>query len=190
MAGTRGQGASSHTGQHNGEGGALRRGRALDRASMRAHDLLRDGKSKPRAAAIRRARRIEPVKLLENQLELGLGDGVALVLEANDNPLVIATLGQNANSCVVVAVGDGISHHVVEHARHLVAIDERAKTRLTRDLDLLALLGKDGVKLIGNLLEHEAQINIAARKHDIVKVEARDVEELLDERVEAMRLLE
>ena len=79
---------------------------------------------------------------------------------------------------------------LLKHARHLVAINERAETRLARDLDLLALFGEDGEELVGNLLEHEAQINVAAREHDIVKVEARDVEELLNERVKAMRLLE
>ena len=52
------------------------------------------------------------------------------------------------------------------------------------------MLGEDGIEFVGDLREQQRQVNIAAGKHDVVEVEARDVEEFLDECIQAVRLVE
>ena len=95
---------------------------------MSGNDLLGDRQAKPRATAVGRARGIQPVELLEDHAELGSGNWVALVFEAHDHA-VGRLLGKDPNGRPLVAVRNRVLHHVVEHARHLVAIDEHDETR-------------------------------------------------------------
>ena len=54
----------------------------------------------------------------------------------------------------------------------------------------LALIGELGIELLRDLAEHEPEVDVAARQDDVMEVEARDVEELLDQAVETVRLLQ
>ena len=156
---------------------------------MRPHDLLGNGQAQPRTAAVGRARSVQTVELLKDHAELGSGNRVALILKPHRHAATLL-LGNNANGRALVAVRDGVLHYVVEHARHLVAIDEHDQAGRGLDLDVLALLGEGGIELVGDLRQQERQVDVAAREHDVVEVEAGDVEELLDERIQAMRLVQ
>ena len=89
-----------------------------------------------------------------------------------------------------VAIGDGVFHDVVEHASHLVAIYEHRQVLTHINLDILVLLVENGIELIGHLRQQQSQVNVAAREHNIVEVKARDIKELLNKRVEPVRLVE
>ena len=96
----------------------------------------------------------------------------------------------DSNRGPIVAVGDRVLHHVVEHARHLIAVDKRHEPLGDVHDGALALIGELGIELLRDLAEHEPEIDVAARQDDVMEVEARDVEELLDKAVEAVRLLQ
>ena len=52
------------------------------------------------------------------------------------------------------------------------------------------LFVENGVELVGHLRQQQSQVDVAAGKHNIVEIEACDVEELLDERVEPVSFVE
>jgi len=57
------------------------------------------------------------------------------------------------------------------------------------NLCFLMLFVENGIELIGDLRQQQAQVDVAARKHNIVEIKACNVEELLDKCVEPMCLV-
>ena len=97
--------------------------------------------------------------------------------------------GLDRNGRAFVTIGDGIFHDVVKHAGHLVAIHKYRQVLVHINLCFLMLFVENGVELIGDLRQQQAQVDVAAREHNIGEIKACNVEELLDKRVEPVRLV-
>lgn len=153
---------------------------ACDTAAVRCNNLLGDGKPQSSAAAVGRTRRIQAIELLKDHFELCRRNRIALVDKAHAHAAIIRAPRLNRDRRTFVAIGDGVFHNVVENAGHLVAIHEHRQVLANINLGLLALLVEDGVELVGHLCQQQPQVDVTAREHDVVEVEARNVEELLD----------
>ena len=82
---------------------------------MQQDDFLCDRQTQPSAAGIRDARRIQPIKFVEQRGQLLRGDRFPLILKGNGNEVPLALCGDN-DLGFGIAIRDRVFEDIAKHA--------------------------------------------------------------------------
>ncbi|MNW53347.1 hypothetical protein D3C74_309050 [compost metagenome] len=155
---------------------------------MVRRDVLDDAQAQARAARVARARGVDPVEALEHALLLALGDPDALV-DDRDLDEVSHDAHADPDPRVLARVGDRVVEQVADrgHEQRVVAVDDRVEVSADRQDDALAL--GVGARPVDGLLDHAAHGHGRDGLERAGDLEARELDDLLDQRGQARGLL-
>lgn len=123
---------------------------------MELHDFLCYGKSEARSARGSRTGGIQPEKLLEDMLQLLLGDCLPPIPYTDLHPVLNLLYHGKINFRPLIAVADRIPDQIVKHSLQLVGIAEYLHIRDDTRADGKLLFRKHRPELVYDLFQHPA----------------------------------
>lgn len=156
---------------------------------MECNYLLGYRETEARAARARGAGAVETEELLENTVELLLGNCLSAVSYGDRNNTVCSGHGKSYLA-VRIAVIHGVAEQIIEYTRQLIGVADKLCFWLYGCGAGQILLGEYGIKLTYRLLKHSAQAYTLRLKRERCKTEACDVEKFVNKLLQPFRLVE
>ena len=175
--------------QTDGKGGNALLALGGDSAAVELNNLPGDGQAKARASRPGSAGAVQTEELLKNAAQLLGRDGGPGVGEGESQAL-LSLMGGDVDLSPGRAVVAGVAQQVVEHPGQLVRVTGVGKALREGQPAGEPRLLQHGGKLAGHLPEHERQVHRPLLQLQVGEVEACDVEKLVDELLQPLRLVQ